>query len=94
MEKLPPKKTFIPIKQLLGLLNPCMMWPLKNNSQRKVIGYLQALSCNGAYPPKLNDVLVYLLPKQVKVHDSYLSKLQRFTTDAVAPLIWLLEQME
>ena len=30
----------------------------------------------------------------MKVHDSYLSKLQRFTTDAIAPLTWLLEQME
>ena len=85
------KKKFIPNEQLLGLLKAYTVRPLKNDSWRKVIDQLPALSCDAAHPPKLNETLARLLPKQVKVHDSYLSKLQKFTTDAMAPLTWLLE---
>jgi len=34
-----------------------------------------------------------LLPQRAKSFDTYLSKLQRFTMDAMAPIAWLREQM-
>ena len=67
---------------------------MKNENRRKVIDQLPTLSCDATHPPKLNDALAHLLPKQAKPYDSYLSKLQRFTMDAIAPITWLLEQME
>ena len=93
-EEPPAKKKFVPNEELLGLLNTCTLRPMKNENRRKVIDQLPTLSCDAAHPPKLNDALAHLLPKQAKTHDSYLSKLQRFTMDAIAPITWLLEQME
>ena len=35
-----------------------------------------------------------LIPKSAKSHDKFLSKLQRYTLDAMGPLVWLLDQFQ
>lgn len=93
-EEPPSKKSFVPNRELLNSLNSYSIKPMKNDNRRKVIDQLPTLSCDAAHPPKLNEALAHLLPKQAKSYDSYLSKLQRFTVDAMAPITWLLEKME
>jgi len=53
----------------------------------RVLGKFPMLACDLL---KLNNAMEQLLPKSF---DTYLSKLQRFTTDAMAPIAWLQEQM-
>jgi len=51
------------------------------------------LACDAGHPLKLNDAMELLLPQRTKSFDTYLSKLQQFTMDAMAPIAWLREQM-
>ena len=62
---------------------------MKNEARRKVIGKLPISACDMAHPPKLNESVSWLIPKSARSHDKYLSKLQRFTTDAMGPIAWL-----
>ena len=51
-------------------------------------------ACDEAHLPKLDETVSCLIPKPAKSYDSYLSKLQRFSMDAMGPLIWLANERE
>ena len=87
------KKRFVPSKELLESLNDYTARPLKNDDRKKALSKFPTLSCDAGHLLKLNDTMEQLLPQRAKSFDSYLSKLQRFTTDAMAPIAWLREQM-
>ena len=44
-----------------------------------------------AHPPKLVEAVLSLVPQS---HDKVLSQLQRYTLDAMGPLIWMLDQFQ
>ena len=50
-------------------------------------------ACDAAHPPKLNESIAWLIPRSAKSFDKYLSRLQRFTMDAMGPLTWLCDKM-
>ena len=89
----PPAKKFAPSKETLKLLSSASSRPMKNEA-RKVIGKLPISACDMAHPPKLNESVSWLIPKSARSHDKYLSKLQRFTTDAMGPIAWLWDKMQ
>jgi len=87
------KKKFIPSKKLLESLNSYTVCPLKNEDRKKILGKFPMLACDARHPLRLNDAMEQLLSQRAKSFDTYLSKLQRFTMDAMAPIDWLWEKM-
>ena len=90
----PPAKRFSPSEETLKLLASASDKPLKNDRRRKMIDKLPIPACDMAHPPKLNESISSLIPKSAKSFDKYLSKLQRFTTDAMGPITWLWDKMQ
>ena len=86
----PPKKRFKPSEETLGYLKSSASKPLKNDKRRTILGKFPMLAADAAHPPKLDDSVACL----VQSHDNFLSKLQRFTMDAMTPLTWALNELE
>ena len=87
------KKRFTPGEETLRFLSSASSKPLKNDRRRKVMDKLPMPACDAAHPPKLNESIAWLIPKSAKSFDKYLSRLQRFTMDAMGPLTWLCDKM-
>ena len=64
---------------------------LSNADRRKRIAHIGIPDCNKIRCPKLDPMLATVLLKDAMKTDSYLSRLQRFWLDAVAPLAAILE---
>lgn len=88
-----PKKRFTPGEEMLRFLSSASSKPLRNDCRRKVIDKLPMPACDAAHPPKLNESIAWLIPRSAKSFDKYLSRLQRFTMDAIGPLTWLCDKM-
>ena len=65
--------------------------PLKNECRRAIINKLPMPAIDPAHPPKLDEAVSSLVPKSARSHDKFLSKLQRYTLDAMGPLICMLD---
>jgi len=87
------KKKFVPSKELLESLNDYTARPLKNEDRKTTKGKFPTLGCDAGHPLKLNDTMEQLLPQRAKAFDTFLSRLQRYTTDAMAPIAWLRDQI-
>ena len=90
-EEPPPKKRFKPSEETLGYL---MSKPLKNDKRRTILGKFPTPAADAAHLPKLNDSVACLVPKMAKSYDNFLSKLERFTMNAMTPLTWALNELE
>ena len=64
---------------------------LSNADRRKRIAHIGIPDCDKIRCPKLDPMLATVLPKDAIKADSYLSHLQQFWLDAVAPLTAILE---
>ena len=67
---------------------------LSNTDCRKRIAHIGIPDCNKIRCPKLDLMLSTVLLKDVIKADGYLSRLQQFWVDAVAPLTAILEGLE
>ena len=88
------KKRFTPSEGVQKLLSSMSSKPLKNERRRTIINKLPMPASDPAHPPKLDEAVSSLVPKSAKSHDKFLSKLQRYTLDAMGPLIWMLDQFQ
>ena len=88
------KKRFMSSEEVQQLLNSTSLKPLKNDRRKSIINKLPIPACDPAYPPKLDEAVSTLIPKSAKSHDKFLSKLQRYTLDAMGPLVWMLDQFQ
>ena len=75
-------------------MNSTSLKPLKNDRCKSIINKLPIPACDPAHPPKLDEAVSTLIPKSAKSHDKFLSKLQRYTLDAMGPLVWMLDQFQ
>jgi len=67
---------------------------MSNEDRKKRVGKVGIPDCDQIRCPKLDGVLKAVLPKDAIKADGYLSRLQQFWLDAVAPLTALLESAE
>ena len=67
---------------------------ISNEDRRKRVKKVGVPDCDQVRCPKLGGVLKAVLPKDAIKVDGYLSRLQQFWLDAVAPLAALLESAE
>ena len=67
---------------------------ISNEDRRKRVEKVGVPDCDQVHCPKLDGVLKVVLPKDAIKADGYLSHLQQFWLDAVAPLAALLESVE
>ena len=77
-----------------ALLETAFSSNLSNPDRRKRVDRFGVPECNHTRCPKLDAVLKTTLPKDAIKADSYLSRLQQFWLDAVAPLTTVLENAE
>ena len=85
----PAKKRFVPGEKILSLLQSDK--PLKNERRKTLLGKHPILVIDQAHPPEAEAALV---PRAAKSHDKFLSRLQRYTLDAMGPMTWLLDQVQ
>lgn len=94
-EKEPPsKKKFTPSEDTKRFLAATSLKPLKNEKRKGMINRFPMPACDSAHPPKLDEAVGALVPKSAKSYDNYLSRLQRYTMDAMGPLIWLYNERQ
>ena len=67
---------------------------MPNDDRKKRVGKIGVPDCDQVRCPKLDGVLKAVLPKDAIKADGYLSRLQQFWLDAVAPLAAILESAE
>ena len=67
---------------------------MSNEDRRKRVEKVGVPDCDQVRCPKLDGVLKAVLPRDATKADGYLSRLQQFWLDAVAPLAALLESAE
>ena len=67
---------------------------MSNEDRKKRVGRIGVPDCDQIRCPKLDGVLKAVLPKDAIKADGYLSRLQQFWLDAVAPLAAVLESAE
>ena len=67
---------------------------MSNEDCRKQVEKVGVPNCDQVHCPKLDGVLKAVLPRDAIKVDGYLSRLQQFWLDAVAPLAALLESAE
>ena len=67
---------------------------LSNTDRKKRVDKIGVPDCDQIRCPKLDGVLKAVLPKDAIKADGYLSRLQQFWPDAVAPLAAILESAE
>ena len=77
-----------------ALLETAFSSNLSNPDRRKRVDRFGVPECDHTRCPKLDAVLKTTLPKDAIKADSYLSRLQQFWLDAVAPLTTVLENAE
>ena len=90
----PAKRRCVPTKDTVKFLGSIVEKPSKNEKQKTLANKFPPPSCDPAHPPKLDELIVCLIPKTARSYDRFLSKLQQFSMDAMGPLIYLQEQME
>ena len=77
-----------------ALLEAAFSTTLSNADRRKRIAHIGIPDCDKIRCPKLDPMLATVLPKDAIKADGYLSRLQQFWLDAVAPLTAILEGSE
>lgn len=87
-------KKFSPAEPVKKFLTQADLKPLKNDKRRWMMNHFPIPACDAAHPAKLDEAVACLIPRSAKSYDSYLSKLQRFTMDAMGPLVWLLHERQ
>ena len=92
LEEPEPKRRLTPSVKVQSLLESTKL--LKNDRRKSVLGKHPIPASNQAHPPKLDEAVAALVPKTSKSHDNFLSRLQRYTLDAMGPMIWLLDQLD
>ena len=92
LEEPEPKRRLTPSVKVQSLLESTKL--LKNDRRKSVLGKHPIAASNQAHPPKLDEAVAALVPKTAKSHDNFLSRLQRYTLDAMGPMIWLLDQLD
>ena len=75
------KKKFVPTEELMKLLHSASLKPL---SCRSIVNKLPIPVCDPAHPPKLDEAVSALVPKSARSHDKFLSRLQKYTLNAMA----------
>lgn len=88
------KRKFVPTEEVKKFLDAVSLKPLKNEKRKTTMNRYPVPACDPAHPPVLDESVASLVPKSAKTYDSFLSKLQRFTLDAMGPLTWLLDEKE
>ena len=86
------KRSFVPSEDILKFLKSISAKPLKNDKRKLTVNKFPTPSADPVHPPKLDEAVTSLVPKSAKTQDNFLSRLQRFTLDAAAPLVWGLHE--
>ena len=90
----PAKSIFVPTLETRRFLESVSLKPLKNDRRKGTINKYSIPAFDPTHPPKLDESVSCLVPKSAKIFDNFLSKLQRFTLDAMGPLAWFLNEKE
>ena len=75
-------------------LEAAFLGTMSNEDHRRRVEKVGVPDCDQIRCPKLDGVLKAVLPKDTIKADGYLSRLQQFWLDAVAPLVAILESAE
>ena len=83
-------------EDLLELLTMALKQPIKPEMRRIQLERYPRLTASGTAPPNLDKVIRTLVQKRKSIlsHNRFLAKLQRFASDALGPLTYLLSELQ
>ena len=88
------KKSFKLSEQSTKFLDMTTGKPLKNAKRRQFLEQFPLPSdCDSAYPPKLDESMILIIPETAWKEDRLLSRLQQFSMDTLGALLSLQESL-
>ena len=83
-------------EELAELLTMALKQPIKPEMRKRLLERYPRLTASGTAPPNLDKAIRTLVQKRKNIlsHDRFLAKLQRFASDALGPLTYLLSELQ
>ena len=83
-------------EEMIEFLTVVFKKPMKQDRRRKLVTKYPRPSTSQTTPPSIDKSMLALTQKRKNIvsHDRFLGKLQRFASDAVGPLMYLLKELQ